>query len=169
MYNANSLDTICAALAHAFGIEPPAQAAPANPDLVAYIDTIFNGGKADRVVMYNPDAVAQWIYEKYADLCAKAKQHADIEVPLTTVMPSVTPVCCASIYSGVLSPPRAPGGDSALPALGSVNTISSLATLLPHSTPPLPGAPSGSPPASPIKTAPQAVPLGVKGSQSHFR
>ena len=100
MYNINSLDTICAALAHAFGIEPPAQAAPANPDLVAYIDQIFNGEKADRVVMYNPDAIAQWIYEKYDNLCTKAKTRSDIEIPLTTVMPSVTPVCFGTMYTG---------------------------------------------------------------------
>ena len=61
MYNPNSLDTICATLAYALGVEPPAQAAPKNEDLAAYIDQIFGGQKADRVVMFNPDAVAQWI------------------------------------------------------------------------------------------------------------
>lgn len=100
MYNTNSLDTICASLAYALGIEAPEQAASANPDLTAYIDQIFNGGKADRVVMYNPDAVAQWIYEKYDYLCAQAKKRIDIEVPLTTVMPSVTPVCFGTMYTG---------------------------------------------------------------------
>ena len=100
MYNPNSLDTICAALAYALGVEPPAQAAPKNEDLAAYIDQIFGGQKADRVVMFNPDAVAQWIYEKYAPLCRKARERADIEIPLTTVMPSVTPVCFGTMYTG---------------------------------------------------------------------
>ena len=52
--------------------------------------------------------------------------------------------------------------------LGSVNTISSLATpLLQHSTPPLPRAPSGSLPASAVKAAStQAVSFGVEASQS---
>ena len=100
MYNPNSLDTICATLAYALGVEPPAQAAPKNEDLAAYIDQIFGGQKADRVVMFNPDAVAQWIYEKYAPLCRKARERADIEIPLTTVMPSVTPVCFGTMYTG---------------------------------------------------------------------
>lgn len=98
--NQNSLDTICAALAYAFGITPPKYAAPKNADLAHYIDEIFAGQKADRVVMYNPDAVAQWIYQKYPNLFEDAKAHTDIEVPLATVMPSVTPVCFGTMYTG---------------------------------------------------------------------
>ena len=100
MLNPNSLDTICAALSYALGIEPPTEAAPANEDLVAYIDKVFGGEKADRLVMFNPDAVAQWIYEKYASYCREAKRYTEIEIPLQTVMPSVTPVCFATMYSG---------------------------------------------------------------------
>ena len=100
MLNPNSLDTLCAALAYAMGVEAPAQAAPANEDLVRFIDEAFGGEKADRVVMYNPDAIAQWIYEKYPTFCKKAKEKADIEVPFCTVMPSVTPVCFGTMYTG---------------------------------------------------------------------
>ena len=82
MYNVNSLDTICAALAYALDVEAPKQAAPANPDLVSYIDQIFNGGKADRVVMYNPDAVAQWIYEKYPQYFALLTGRSPMNLPV---------------------------------------------------------------------------------------
>ncbi len=100
MYNPNSLDTICAALAYALGIEPPAEAAPANTELTAYIDRVFGGEKADRVVMYNPDAIAQWVYEKYPQLLSGAKKRTEIEIPLCSVMPSVTPVCFGTMYTG---------------------------------------------------------------------
>ena len=100
MLNQNSLDGICAAIAYAFGVEPPKEAAPYNKDLVAYIDKVFDGKKADRVVMYNPDAVAQWIYEKYPRFCKQAKERADVEIPLVSVMPSVTPVCFGTMYTG---------------------------------------------------------------------
>ena len=100
MINPNSLDTICAALAYAYGIPAPEKAAEANADLVNYIDKIFGGEKADRVVMYNPDAIAQWIYEKYPELCTKATENSDIKIPLATVMPSVTPVCFGTMYTG---------------------------------------------------------------------
>ena len=98
--NANSLDTLCSALAYAMGIEPPALAAEKNADLVDYIDTVFSGEKADRVVMYNPDAIAQWIYQKYPDYLAKVKQNTEKEVNFATVMPSVTPVCFGTMYTG---------------------------------------------------------------------
>ena len=99
-YNPNSLDTLCAALCYAMGIDAPAQAAAANEDLTSYIDEALKGEKTDRIVMYNPDAVAQWIYRKYPQLLRDAVQHAEIEVPLKTVMPSVTPVCFGTMYTG---------------------------------------------------------------------
>ena len=65
MKNEHSLDTLCAALAYAMGVDAPENAAAASPALCAYIDEKLDGIKADRIFMYNPDAVAQWIYEKY--------------------------------------------------------------------------------------------------------
>ena len=95
-----SLDTVCAALAYAMGIEAPQNAAEKNPVLSAYIDSVFGGEKADRVLMYNPDAIARWIYEKYRRFMADATEHAEVEVPLEAVMPSVTPVCFGTMYTG---------------------------------------------------------------------
>lgn len=100
MFNSDSLDTICGALTYALGVDAPRQAAKANDTLVKYIDEIFGGEKADRVFMYNPDAIAQWIYEKYTNLCGDLKNHADVEVPLCSVMPCVTPVCFGTMYTG---------------------------------------------------------------------
>ena len=99
--NKTSLDTLCASLAYAYGIEPPAQAAKANEELNAFIDQAFGGsGKVDRIFMYNPDAVAQWIYEKYPYFSREVKALGDIEIPFCTVMPSVTPVCFGTMYTG---------------------------------------------------------------------
>lgn len=98
--NSNSLDTVCAALAHAMGISAPKYAAEKNWELSNYIDKIFDGEKADRVVMYNPDAIAQWIYQKYPEYLSFANKNKGIEVYLSSVMPSVTPVCFATMYTG---------------------------------------------------------------------
>lgn len=100
MLNQNSLDGICAALAYALGIDAPTEAAPRNPDLADYIDRVFGGERVDRVVMYNPDAIAQWVFEKYARYCGQVKRHTDVEILLRTVMPSVTPVCFGTMYTG---------------------------------------------------------------------
>lgn len=98
--NKDSLDTLCAALAYAMGIEPPSLAAPQNEELADYIDKIFDGQKADRVVMYNPDAVAQWICQKYPEYLKNVTENTDKEIYLATVMPSVTPVCFGTMYTG---------------------------------------------------------------------
>ena len=65
MYNKNSLDTIAASLAYAIKVESPMKSAPANEELVKYIDKAFGEEGADRVFMYNPDADAEWIDRKY--------------------------------------------------------------------------------------------------------
>jgi len=99
-FNSDSLDTVCAALAYAMGIEQPYHSAEKNAELSNYIDKVFVGEKADRVVMYNPDAIAQWIYQKYPDYFVNVAKNTDKEIYLSTVMPSVTPVCFGTMYTG---------------------------------------------------------------------
>ena len=98
--NADSLDTICAALAYALGVEPPKLAAEKNRELANYVDKVFVGERADRLVMYNPDAIAQWVTEKYPKFIQGVKKHTDKAVYLSSVMPSVTPVCFGTMYTG---------------------------------------------------------------------
>lgn len=83
------------------GIEQSEGNAPANDYVISQ-----TGTSADRFVIYNPDAVASWLYEKYtdlfADLDARCNQYTETCVSLRSVMPSVTPVCFGSMYSGVM-------------------------------------------------------------------
>ena len=99
-YNKVSLDTVCAALCYAMGIEPPEHCAEPNETIKKYIDEKLNGGKADRIFMFNPDAIAQWIAEKYPLLLEPVSRRCEIQVPLLSVMPSVTPVCFGTMYTG---------------------------------------------------------------------
>ena len=100
MENRSSLDTLCAALAYAMGVDTPVHAAPACQELTAYIDKTLDGKKADRIFMYNPDAIAQWIWEKYPQLLKEVTARTELEVPYCAVMPSVTPVCFGTMYTG---------------------------------------------------------------------
>ena len=100
MRNINSLDTIAATLSYAFGIDAPSCAASPNVDLCKYIDEKLGGEKVDRIFMYNPDAIAQWLYEKYERTFTMAKTATEIEIPLSSVMPPVTPVCFGTMYTG---------------------------------------------------------------------
>ena len=98
--NETSLDTLCAALCYAMGVEPPAHAAPANPALCRFVDEQLGGKKVDRILMYNPDAIAQWIEEKHPYFLKEVFDRTELALPMRTVMPSVTPVCFATMYTG---------------------------------------------------------------------
>ncbi len=98
--NPISLDSLCAAIAQCMGIDVPSEAAPADERLTSYINEKLNGGKLERVIMYNPDAIAQWVYEKYPQLLTEATNNAELALPYRTVMPSVTPVCFGTMYTG---------------------------------------------------------------------
>lgn len=100
MSKRRSLDTLCAALAYAMRIESPDCAAEANEELVAYIDDKFGDRGVDRIFMYNPDAIGEWIHNKYSHLLKEVALHIDLEVDFETVMPSVTPVCFGTMYTG---------------------------------------------------------------------
>ena len=100
MKNINSLDTICGALCYAMGVEKPSTANEKNIDLANFIDNAFNGEKVDKIIMFNPDAIAEWIYKKYKNLFHEGLEVSQVEVPLASVMPSVTPVCFGTMYTG---------------------------------------------------------------------
>lgn len=95
-----SLDTLCAALSHVMGVDKPERAADACRALTDYADEAFEGRRADRLLMYNPDAIAYWIWDKYQHFVKEPMVHHALEVPFTTVMPSVTPVCFGTMYTG---------------------------------------------------------------------
>lgn len=101
MYNKNSLDTVCASLCYAIGVEPPVSASNGNDEMNAYIDDALKGKKADRLFIYNPDAVAQWVADKYSDYIKEVTELTQAQIPLKSVMPSVTPVCFGTFYTGV--------------------------------------------------------------------
>lgn len=98
--NPVSLETLTGALAYAMGIQPPEHAAPANEELVAYIDQALAGKKADRIFMYNTDAIGQWLYEKYPGFSDQARKRIDLELPMRSTDPPKTPVAFGTMYTG---------------------------------------------------------------------
>ena len=98
--NETSLETLAASLAYAMGIEPPEFAAAPNEKLTEYIDKCLKGKKADRVFIYNTDALAQWMVEKYQQFSACVQERSGIAVPMRSPNPPVTPVCFGTMYTG---------------------------------------------------------------------
>jgi len=88
-------------MAKLIGVEKPACAAE---PLAWVYDTLTDlcEGTIDRVVIHNADAVGMWLYKKYPDAFLPILKHTQITVPFRSVMPSWTPVCFATMYSGAL-------------------------------------------------------------------
>ncbi|MBE6756609.1 MAG: hypothetical protein E7555_09155 [Ruminococcaceae bacterium] len=97
--NSICLTSVAYTVSEIMGVE---KSENSNPVLLSLAEKKLQGRKADRAVLYNPDAVALWLYQKYTELFTDAVISSDIALPVLSVMPSVTPVCFASMYSGVM-------------------------------------------------------------------
>ncbi len=100
--NNECLDTLCSALCYCIGIDAPKQAAPANSTLVEFADKVLQGDKCDHIFMYNPDAIGHWVSDKYPEFMKEVLDNTSLKLPLRAVMPSVTPVCFGTMYTGAL-------------------------------------------------------------------
>ncbi len=74
----------------------------ANTLVEALLKKKLGDKRCDRFVLYNPDAVALWLYQKYTEKFTDAALCSDLALPMLSVMPSVTPVCFGSMYTGVM-------------------------------------------------------------------
>ncbi len=99
-FNKESLTGLAGALCECMGIDPPEHSECVTKDLVDYVMKQTKGEKVDRVIMFNPDAIGQWIYEKYYDKFEKFRKGAPYEQKYLTVFPPKTPVCFGSMYTG---------------------------------------------------------------------
>ena len=102
LYDSIRLTCSAATFTRALGVDAPDGAdAPCNIVLDKLFADFGENG-ADRVFIYNPDAIALWLFQKYTELFKDAILRTQIQLPVLSVMPSVTPVCFASMYSGVM-------------------------------------------------------------------
>ena len=90
--------TLCAL----FGVPEPAECGAAG--VAAVVDQAEHltgrpGGIA-RGLIFCPDAVGEVHRQKYPEKLARVEKLAGIRIPSSSVMPSVTPVCYGTIFSG---------------------------------------------------------------------
>ena len=94
------MTSLCATLCKFAGVEPPQYAAPSCDELANALESQGGTKRADRILMYNPDAVADYIYDRYIDKFAPCETIAPVRQRFITVYPPKTPVCFASMYTG---------------------------------------------------------------------
>ncbi len=102
LYSSICISSVKASMLECAGVEIPDNIDNPNPVISALAEKKLGTNKADRVVIYNPDAVSLWVYQKYTSMFSKAALCSDVALPMLSVMPSVTPVCFVSMYLGVV-------------------------------------------------------------------
>ena len=99
-HSAIGITSVCATVSQLLGLGFDAGIDAPNP-LVTALSAYQSSGAVDRAVIYNPDAVALWLYQQYTEMFTEAALVSDLAIPMRSVMPSVTPVCFASMYTGL--------------------------------------------------------------------
>ncbi len=89
--------TICAL----FGIKPPRTCGEApNASVLAYARRKLGGGKVEKALIYAPDAIGEGLYREYIREFSGVKKIAPYEVEMKSVIPTWTPVCFSSMFTG---------------------------------------------------------------------
>lgn len=99
--NEYSLTRFAATVAELAGIEKPALADEPVEEACCELKNLA-GGSFERVLIYNPDAIAMWLCEKYREDFAAVRRHAPLTIPFASVLPSKTPVCFGTMYTGAM-------------------------------------------------------------------
>lgn len=99
--NSISMTRFAATVSDCIGIEAP-KAAGKKFDFLRDLMNKRGMNNAEKLLIYNPDAVGMWLFAKYTEWFAPVLENTQIGVPVCTVLPSVTPVCFGTMYTGVL-------------------------------------------------------------------
>ena len=102
VYNSINITKTAGTITALLGVDAPGGFNEPITQVLTKAKKAFAGEKADKVIMYNPDAVALWLYQKYTHLFTDVLMNSSMMLPVESVMPSVTPVCFASMYTGVM-------------------------------------------------------------------
>ncbi len=100
-FNSTSLTLFAATIADIIVCEMP-RCSDSPLDYLTHSVPEIAAGKIGRVVIYNPDAVALWLFNSYREMFSPVLEKTQITVPFSAVMPSCTPVCFATMYTGAL-------------------------------------------------------------------
>jgi hypothetical protein len=89
--------TICSLL----GVKPPKDSGAQPIDSVlAEAAKRLKGRRVEKALIYAPDAIGEGLHRDYTKLFAGVKKLAPLEVELKSVIPTWTPVCFSSMFTG---------------------------------------------------------------------
>ena len=95
MYNIDSVTpTVCALL----GIDPPVGSSATS---IKEILEAADSKKMEKILLYAPDAIGEWLFQKHKEEFVEVIKEAPIQIPIRSMSPSYTPVCYGSMFTGM--------------------------------------------------------------------
>lgn len=94
-----SICNIAKSLCNAIGITPPEFAKNSIEPVDNFVHEKTQGKGVDKIVVFNPDAIGEWVAKKYDNILSDM-WGSDLICYMQSVFPPKTPVCFASIYTG---------------------------------------------------------------------
>lgn len=58
--------------------------------------------RIEKCLIYAPDAIGTYFYKRHTDILSSVIEFAPFEIPLLSIFPPKTPVCFASMFTGVM-------------------------------------------------------------------
>ena len=101
-FNSVHMTSTAATLALAMGVEAPKLAGDPIKQVLNLVKKYSKSGTCQRILVYNPDAIAQWLYQKYTTEFTPVMERTQMAVPMLAAFPPVTPVCFATMFSGAI-------------------------------------------------------------------
>ncbi|HEX9915182.1 MAG TPA: alkaline phosphatase family protein [Candidatus Bathyarchaeia archaeon] len=99
MYGIESVTpTVCSL----FKVPPPAGVS-SRPvaEVVRAAEGRLSGRPVEKLLLYAPDAVGEWLYQAHMDEFRQVLDAAPIQVEMRAMSPSYTPVCYGSMFTGL--------------------------------------------------------------------
>jgi hypothetical protein len=95
-----TIASVTPTLCKLMGVKPPSIATEEPVKEVLNIAKKIGLDEIERALIYAPDALGEWIYRENIALYSKVKRAAPIEVEVSSINPTWTPVCYASVFTG---------------------------------------------------------------------
>lgn len=92
------IDSVTPTVCRLMNIDPP-EGASAKP--ITEIIKAAKGKKIEKTLLYAPDAIGEWLFQRHKNEFSEVIKEAPIQVPVRSMTPSYTPVCYGSMFTGM--------------------------------------------------------------------
>ncbi|MBN2333975.1 alkaline phosphatase family protein [Candidatus Bathyarchaeota archaeon] len=96
------IDSVTPSVCGLMGVAPP-RGSTAQPikELLAAGKKALDGRPAEKALLYAPDAMGEWLFQRHRDEFGHVLEAAPIQVQMRSMTPSKTPVCYGSMFTGL--------------------------------------------------------------------